>query len=68
MNYVVRANIEAHINYDILCDYVYVVWLYVCDMWFDTVPIDMTGTVGSFIFEIVPPETLMCSLSRTNLP
>jgi hypothetical protein len=40
MNYIVRVNIEAHVNY-IACDYVYIFWLYVCDMWFDTVPVDM---------------------------
>jgi len=41
MNYVVRANIEAHVNYDIVCDYVYIFWLYVCNMWFDTIPVVM---------------------------
>jgi hypothetical protein len=43
MNYVVRSNIDAHIKYDIASDYVYIVWLYVCAMWFDAVLVYIWG-------------------------
>jgi len=41
MNYEERANVKTHVNYDIVCNYVYIFWLYVCDVWLDSISVDI---------------------------